>query len=209
MVCAIQPVHLKSSSQKSHSVHESHLTSHMVAEQLSAPRTLGGVVRYGAAHRRAGTSSHAASASQQSARLALKQVAAASRVAPLEGRQNEIRAMDLKSIGKPTAFGDQASGSRTFRFQFMAHRGAVEQTLRREVERAYRRGAPMCTARLPSKRNSTIATNVAACPSFLAQAKPWKSWVESDGATKPGGDSATPSIALLMCWTAPRRHKQI
>ena len=39
----------------------------------------------------------------------------------LEGRQNEARTIDLKSIDKLAAFDDHVSRYRSFRFQFMDH----------------------------------------------------------------------------------------
>ena len=48
-------------------------------------------------------------------------LAAETRAAQLDATQNEARASDLKSIGKPASFDGQASGFRNFRFQFMAY----------------------------------------------------------------------------------------
>ena len=65
-------------------------------------------------------------------------MAAETRGAVLEARQNEARAIDLKSICKLASFDGQASGFRNFRFQFTAYCGAVDADMRREMEEASR-----------------------------------------------------------------------
>ena len=52
----------------------------------------------------------------------------------LDAGQNEARATDLQSIGKPASFDRQASGLRNFRLQFVAYCGAMDADMRREME---------------------------------------------------------------------------
>ena len=66
----------------------------------------------------------ALAASQQSVRLAAHEAEAAAVAAPsltqLKGRQDQIRAIDPKSVGKPAVVDGQLSVARNFRFLFLA-----------------------------------------------------------------------------------------
>ena len=74
------------------------------------------------------------------------------RAAQLDARQNEARAIDLKSIGKPSSSDGQASGFRDVRFHFVANLSAMDADTRRETEDASRSEAP--TLNEPTRRGS-------------------------------------------------------
>ena len=61
-------------------------------------------------------------------------VAAETRAALLDARQNEARAIEVKSIGRPASFDGQASGFRNFRVQFTVYCGAKNADMRREMK---------------------------------------------------------------------------
>ena len=91
-------------------------------------------------------------------------MAGETRAALLDTRQNEARAIYLKSIGKLDSFNGQASGFRNIRLQFTAYCRGVDVDMRRDMEEASRGEVPILTGSMRRSRQVSTALLHACAP---------------------------------------------